>query len=242
MRRQRRVNPLDVAFRDLRELLNATVAYHSKQDPISQDEKIALWHWEIGQPLLEAIEVVSAAGFAVMNERNDRAQFAVPEWDVGIRWKIGTAQFLRVPLHGPYAIKLTRYGTASVRVFTNEFISDVLGDTQTYKLREWAKLAHELGVQIAEAKLTLKEVFGMMKTPGQLNRMIPELAQYLPDLTQKLLAEQMRKSPFPEQWAAYDKSKVERMLVEVARSHLVRGSAMPVHGDDFTWAQKLPHA
>lgn len=239
-----RMAEIDHSIRnELYEVINATTRYHIKQDPISTPEKIAMWEWGIDQELFDALELIKQASYH-LEPYNDRVTFVVPEWGLGIRWYDRQERpFLKLPQTGPHKIKLHKYGSTALREIRGASLFEVLGHGQATKLGEWATTASELGVQCIEAKQTIKAVFDMVKTAGQLRRMVPDLIQYLPDYMQKELANQERKSPFPDPWAEFDKSKVERLLVVLARGHLVKtlaDNSVGVYGDDFTWAQKLP--
>lgn len=240
MRRKRKVGPLPVANKELIRIVNATIGFHVKQDPISPDEKKALWHWTIAPELLAAIELIGQSGYGVYNAHSNTAVFAVPEWGLGIRWAGGP--FLRAPKTGPHKIDHPKFGNVNIREMSEAVIADVLGRPQADRLLEWAKVAIDVSDQCIEAKTTLNKLFTLTKTPGQLKRMVPSLAQYLPEATQALLADQERSSPYPDGWAEFNKSAVDRMLVVVARGHLVKDTASTqfIAGEEFTWAQKLP--
>lgn len=237
-----RMAEVDSSIRnELCEVVNATIRYHIKQDPLSLDEKVAMWHWEIDRELLDAIELMKQCDYRVEHVYVDNVVFVVPEWRLGIRWYNREGRpFLGVPRNGPHKIKLHKHGNALLREISAKSLFDVLGEGQATKLDEWAKTAADVGVQSVEAKHTIRQVFGMIKTAGQLRRMVPDLIQYLPDYMQKDLATQERRSPFPDKWAEYDKARIDRMLVTLARGHLVKSMTDPsvrVYEDAFTWAQ-----
>lgn len=246
MRRRVTADPKDIARVELVKIINKTIAYHVRQDPISEDEKSALWHWSIPKPVLEALELAHEAGYITKQTcRTDKVTFVVPQWKTAVRWYSPTAMpFLLTP-RGIHAMPARRYGSLDVRHIELSELADVLGAEQTDKLFEWACMAKELAIQCAEAKETVTKVFGMVKTVGQLNRMVPEFAQYLPEMQKLLLINQMRKSPYPDGWAEFDKSKIERALVVIARGHLVKtlteGYPSAI-GDNFSWAQAIPNA
>lgn len=245
MRRKQAVDVRALVRNELTGIINKTITYHAKQDPLSDAEKDVMWHREFAKPLTDALELLQQSGYAHdKTGRTDKVVFVVPDWRLGIRWYSHDAHpFLYVPKSGPHAIPTKKYGLTELRDISATSLIDVLGSAQVDKLYEWAKTAIDLGKQCSEARTTVIDIMTMIRTAGQLHRMVPELAQYLPDVQRQMIADQQRKSPYPDLWAGFDKARVDRMLVVLARGHLVKGlieGSRPALGDSFSWAQAIP--
>jgi hypothetical protein len=88
------------------------------------------------------------------------------------------------------------------------------------------------------------EILSMVKTAGQLARMVPDMIPYLSPQAQQEIAGQKRASQLPYEWAAYPRDKVDAAMVTLAKCHLVRGLVddsskhISFGGDNFSWAVK----
>lgn len=106
----------------------------------------------------------------------------------------------------------------------------------------WAQAADTMSKEIALALDVSVELLNMIKTAGQLQRMVPEFENYLTTEHRRAMASQKRSSQLPYEWAAYDRSKVEAAMTTLAKCHLIRGIVKPetehmtFGGDSFSWA------
>ena len=106
---------------------------------------------------------------------------------------------------------------------TQQQIIDILGKEQADDLFQWMKDTAMLYDELHQSRITIKEVFNMAKTAGQIKRMVPDLLQYLPLELRNAYQLQVRSSTLPFEWATYDKDKVERMTLTISKGHLLAG-------------------
>lgn len=117
-----------------------------------------------------------------------------------------------VPLHGIPA------DGDSISV---ERVNQRLGAKKAMALLGWLEQATVLDKEIEAATETVDDILKMVRTAGQLKRMVPELIKHLRPEHQKLLAKQSRTSAVPYEWSAYPRVAVENATNTVAKCLLL---------------------
>ena len=130
---------------------------------------------------------------------------------------------------------LHKFGRDARRWITISEINEAIGRERASAFLEWGHNAGLVSGAHIEALGTIDAIL-QQATVGQIKRMVPEIVQYCTPAQQ--LNEQVRRSPFPEDWASYDKSRVQRLLDALAKGHLVSGlGKVAASGGEFSWAQ-----
>ena len=121
-----------------------------------------------------------------------------------------------------------------------------LGADNTELFYDWLVSTAQLKVELEEAHQTIKDIFEMAKTAGQIKRMVPDLLQYLPIAMRKAYESQIRASSLPFEWAPYPKCRAERMITALNKGHLLSGLAKAGQEnwcadnlDDYMWGQEV---
>lgn len=86
---------------------------------------------------------------------------------------------------------------------------------------DWIELASSLDARIITARQTLRDILNLANTSGQLRRMVPDLAQYLPQRMRESLAEQQRNSQLPPEWTNFDRTQVSSLVETLATCYLL---------------------
>lgn len=121
-------------------------------------------------------------------------------------------------LNRPHAAKTPVFSEATL--YTAWLKAGLDGDRwDTFK--GWMLHTATIQFEFVIAKKVCKDLIAMSGTIGQLNRILPELADYLPTNLQRELREQKRASNAPFEWAPYDKEKVEICKYSLAKAHLM---------------------
>ena len=110
---------------------------------------------------------------------------------------------------------------------TAENMSKVLGADLTDEVISWMKQTAQMREELVVANVALEEIFGMAATAGQIKRMVPDLLQYLPTAQRIAFEEQKRASTVPFEWAPFPKSKVDVMLTQINKGHLLQNMRKP---------------
>jgi hypothetical protein len=231
------------------ETLNHSVSY--LDCPLTEEEMAAVWTAGVPPELIAAHRLLVDNNYVPEGAcYSHRCMFAVPDQNFGVRWEAGSNSeiFFRVPLiNGQYGrnavpiVPTLKSGGNRVRVIKWPQFQQTLPAARCDEMMSWMKAAAEMTIRQDDAVKTVTETVAMLSTAGQVRRMVPELVQYLSSTMQERVMEQQRNSPFPEQWAAFDKARVERLTCELAAGHLFKGMAKRKtyrHGS-FSWAQYL---
>jgi hypothetical protein len=234
--------------KDLCEVLNHTLEY--LDCPLSLDEMSKVWHAGIAPELIAAHDTLAHAGLISPTTGYTRTvSFVLPELQAMVRWNQArdsqqyASAFFKGTIAGPHGAENVNVAGAKRRVVRMEEFNAVLPPARVSEFKGWCIAACAVTERQNVARNAIRDISKMLSTPGQLNRMVPELVQYLPARTRIALADQTRKSPYPPLWAAFDKSRVETMLACLAEGHLCKGMGKrKVWGVDyeFSWAQSLP--
>lgn len=226
----------------LRDVLKNTVAF--LDCPMTDEQMLAVWFDGYPQTVLDAIEVLRDAHFLAEHEGAYAATptFAVRELGVGVKFKLRSdlRLFRSPPIHGRWRIPLVKIGHVNLRNVLWSSFEKVLTTDERKAAIDWVNAAAECTVKHREVKQTIEDVCKMLSTAGQLKRMVPDLVGYLPPNLQQAVMEQKRASPFPEQWASYDKARVDRMLTALAEGHLCKGVNQRDVTGVYSWAEYLP--
>ena len=117
-----------------------------------------------------------------------------------------------------------------------------MGQAKFDEFWNWAMAADAMSREIAVALDVTTELLDMVKTAGQLHRMVPDLLRFVSDDHRQALGDQKRASQVPYEWAAYDRSKVDAALVTLGKCDLVKGlvqeetNGWHFGGEGFSWA------
>jgi hypothetical protein len=116
-----------------------------------------------------------------------------------------------------------------------------MGQARFDELLTWAEAADAMSREVAVALSVVDEILSMVKTAGQLARMVPDMIPYLSPQAQQEISGQKRASQLPYEWAAYPRDKVDAAMITLAKCHLVRGLVddskhISFGGDNFSWA------
>ncbi len=93
--------------------------------------------------------------------------------------------------------------------------------TRFPELHAWMKRMHEMHTLVSEVSRIVYDLQSMANTPGQLVRMVPDLARFITGYARQQLNQQERRSPIPYAWAAYPKENVDRLLNTLAMASLL---------------------
>ena len=125
-----------------------------------------------------------------------------------------------------------------------EYIVTMLGTDKGRELLEWMQMCADMRDGLIEANKTLTDIIDMAATAGQIKRMVPDLLQYLPERQRKAFEEQKRASTIPFEWAPYPKKRVDDMLLQISKGHLLANMGKPRNEeaqveyiDHYTWAR-----
>lgn len=110
---------------------------------------------------------------------------------------------------------------------TSDWIRGKLGAEKADEFFQWMDACSQMEAEIKSARKVVSDLFEMIKTAGQLRRMVPDLFKYMPEEQRKAFDDQKRASSFPFEWAAYPRDAVDRMLTTVLRCHLMQGTIRP---------------
>lgn len=221
--------------------------------PISDEDKGIFWHKGFPDDLLDAYTTLNEHGVGVEYSATTRAiGFVVPGAQgsttcFAVRLCMVEAQrgFFTIThkMMGDWpTTKLKDDQYTQWPVVTEETLIERLGAEPAQKLMEWVRACALMDEEIFNAQQVIEDLFGMIKTAGQLRRMVPDLFQYLPEDAREAFADQKRASSLPFEWAAYDRGKVDRMLGTFHKCHLLRGLEKPSmakasrEDDAFSWS------
>jgi len=240
MSTRNRLNPKEVAqlTSGLYDILTNTTNY--LEIPLTDAEMVAVWEESIATEIKEALVTLHRAGYATTI--HSRCVLCnVPELKMLVRFlnKENASVFLLPPEKGPFKVGRVRTPEGAARAVKLLDFDHVLAKESYAEFLTWASAAASANTRQVEARETINAIIQMLSTAGQLRRMVPELVQYLPRCYQESVAAQMRSSPFPEEWAAYPKDKVDRMLAALAEGHLFHGMGkrdVSRSGNWFSWA------
>jgi hypothetical protein len=231
----------------LHDVLNETIKF--LRCPLTADEMRAVWHTHIPEEIKAAHEMMTA--YKYLNYRHHsgtdpHAIFVIPD----LQWQGRSlcvrlwldqeerqgGEFMDLPTwaEGPHHMPLHKFGADMRRWITVDQIYEAINKERGNEFLKWGHNAGLVSNAHLEAIKTIEEILSMTSTVGQIRRMVPEIVQYCTPKQQAKLNEQQRRSPFPAEWAAYDKSRVQRLLDALAKGHLVSGLGKK---SAFSWAQ-----
>jgi hypothetical protein len=203
---------------------------------------INLWHAKFPPELFEAIDTLKQLGYGT-NTSGENFRIAVEMDGQVFTAMMKTAEIPIGPSGEPklaplkLSAELARnpdmlckikgeVWTANAMPMTPEYIHKHLGSDADAFLA-WMRETAQLRDELHNAAKVIKDVFTMAKTAGQIKRMVPDMLQYLPEELRKACEEQKRSSILPFEWAPYDKSAVDAMILTVSKGHLLTGMGKP---------------
>jgi hypothetical protein len=89
---------------------------------------------------------------------------------------------------------------------------------------QWASTERDFN----DAYDTICKLIDMCSTVGQLKRMVPDIADYLPPEKQLMIRNQQRASSMPYDWATFERSKVDQALNAMAKCYLLPAARLPI--------------
>lgn len=192
--------------------------------PLTDEQMVDVWEVSFPTEIKNAYLTLHASGYS-MNIHCRQVRFYVPDLKMDVSFYQRNRQecFLRPPTSGPWLLHVpTQRGTSIRHMPLIDFKNALVKDTYAEFL-VWCSAAAKCDERQTEARGVIDDIIKMLSTAGQLRRMVPELVQYLPESHRRAIADQLRASPFPVEWAAYPKDKVDRLLAALAEGHLFNG-------------------
>lgn len=244
---------IDGMKRELAALLDCGVRF-TKLD-MTPDELGEFWHRGFPDDLLDAYNVLanhgvgieyhavsSAIGFAIpMSDNTRRAmsvRLALPDGNGGFinltraMSKAHSKVMLVDPANQPEAWPTLTEAECVAR----------MGQAKWDHFWQWAHAADSMSREISNALDVASDLLGMVKTAGQMSRMVPEFERFLSAEHREALGSQKRASQLPYEWAAYDRAKVDAMMITLGKCDLIRGlvgentKGWHFGGEGFSWA------
>src|SRR4051812_26098528 len=238
--------------KELAELLNCGLRFTKLK--MTSEEMGEFWHAGFPDELLDAYSVLAKHGVGIeYHAVSSSVGFALPidsRTAYSLRLSIpgnngGFINYTRGMAKSLPKVSLDAGGTAEdwPVIDSTECIRR-MGQARFDELVAWAEAADAMSREVAIALSVVDEILSMVKTAGQLARMVPDMIPYLSPQAQQEIAGQKRASQLPYEWAAYPRDKVDAAMVTLAKCHLVRGLVddsskhISFGGDNFSWAVK----
>lgn len=231
-------------------LLNCGVRFTKLN--MSSEEMGEFWHKGFPDALMDAYTVLAEHGVGIeYHAVSSSVGFAIPidsTKSMSVRLAItgGNGGFINITrAMAKDWPKVTLDGAGQAEswpvIDTVECIKR-LGQAKFDALWSWALAADQMTREIANALDVSSELLDMVKTAGQLQRMVPDFMRYVTPAAQAALSSQKRASQLPFEWAAYPRDKVDQMLITLGKCDLVKGLVtedtkhMIFGGEQFSWA------
>ncbi len=244
---------IDKMKRELAVLLNCGLRYTKLN--MTNEEMGEFWHAGLPDELLDAYSVLAKHGVGIeYHAVSSSVGFALP-----IDSNTAYTVRLTVPGNNGGFINYTREmaknlpkcsldagGTVAEDWPVIDSIECIrrMGQARFDEFLAWAIAADAMSREVATALSVVDEILGMVKTAGQLARMVPDMVNYLSTEMQQEVASQKRASQLPYEWAAYPRDKVDAAMTTLAKCHLIKGLVgedskhVTFGGDSFSWAVK----
>ena len=220
--------------------------------PLSDESKGIFWHKGFPDDLLDAYVTMNEHGVGVEYSATTRAiGFVTESQEPG---KMLAVRLCMVDQNrGFFTITRKMMDTfPKVRLADDKYTQWPFVDRATLEARlgpedfakfvEWVELAVNMDSELQNAVKVITDIFGMVKTAGQLQRMVPDLFQYLPPAQRGAFENQKHTSTIPFEWTPYPRENVERMIGTLNKCHLLNGMAKAsmktatLDSDAFSWA------
>lgn len=241
---------IEEAKKEIASLLDCGVRFTKLN--MTPEEMGEFWHRGFPDDLLDAYTVLAKHGVGIeYHAVSSSVGFAIPV-------DAGRAMSVRLTIAGGNGgfINLTRSmakdhpkvtldgaGQAEAwPVIDQAECENRMGKAKWEEFWAWAQAADTMSREIANALDVSTELLDMVKTAGQIQRMVPDFLQYLNTDQRVALSSQKRASQLPYEWAAYDRAKVDAALVTLGKCQLVRTLVsdetkhMHFGGDQYSWA------
>lgn len=220
---------------------------------LSPEEIGEFWHRGFPDELLDAYTVLANHGVGIeYHAVSSAVGFAIPV-------DSGRAMSVRLAIPGGNGgfINLTR---AMAKAHAKVVLADAsnqpeawpvidrdecikrLGQQNWDKFWLWAEAADMMSREIANALDVATDLFAMVKTAGQMARMVPEFKRFLSPKHHEALGDQKRASNTPYEWAAYPRDKVDNCLITLGKCDLIKSLVKEdtkdwhFGGEGFSWA------
>lgn len=231
--------------------------------PLSFDEQSEFWHKLFPEDFMGAVRVLAAHKSRVYGEfqsKDAAFHLQLDEKDyytVLFRSNMDDSNFLvPTPLMRESFPKLAynpsdgslSHSAVSAPVLDSIQLAQHIGAEKALAVIDWVVTCDRMDADITDAKLVLADLFEMIKTAGQLKRMVPDLFQYIPLAQREAFDDQKRASTLPFAWAGYDRARIERMIGTLLKCQILSGLVKPrmehaEHGNhNYNWAIKLRNA
>lgn len=201
------------------------LADHQCQVDYSFMDKTAAFHLSLGDDALHEIRFVNHASQRTFFQTTPKMRQAFPPL-------VSRQENERVVRDMPRCPVLNR-----------DNLAEFMGEERATAIFEWSTMCVTMDAEIESAKLAVTDIFAMIKTAGQLKRMVPDLFKYIPDEQRRAFEDQKRASTLPFEWAGYDRSRVDAMIGTLLKCQLLEGITKPrmkdaTHGGEgFNWAK-----
>lgn len=203
--------------------------------PLADTEIVELWQALLDPEYVAAAEVLKAKGIDVgYSLMDDDVTFYVREEQClhSVQFKRIDRVFLK-PC--PTMIRNSPQFTAEIKPgkhsrvdkkFTTSYDQLIihLGRERFQAFRDWMLSCDTMIAEIRNAHTVVGDLFKMIKTSGQLKRMVPDLFRYIPDEQRAAFDDQKRASSYPFEWPGYPRKNVDKMLDTLMKCYLLRGS------------------
>ena len=181
--------------------------------PLEEDEIKLWWGLHFKDPEIpKAFEKIMKSGYSIYCTSNDMEAVFMRALDnvSPMKIKFRVRLLNRVPAERATAVQLGQR-LQDAWPFSLE---------RWYQLVEWMKTVAQINAEFCNAYVVSSFVIEKCNTAGQINRALPELAQYLTGDARDALREQKRASNMPYEWAAYDKDKVMKASLALTKANL----------------------
>lgn len=242
---------MEAIKKDVGELLDAGIRFTRLS--MTPEEMGEFWHKGFPDELLDAYSVLATHGVGIeYHAVSSAVGFAIPidslrAMSVRLAIPGGNGGFINLTRSmakdHPKVMLMDAGGVAEPwpAISQDECVKR-MGKAKFDEFWEWSMAADKMSREIAVALDVSTELLDMVKTAGQLQRMVPEMLRFLKPEHRAALEGQKRASQVPYEWAAYDRAKVDAALVTMGKCDLVKGlvaedtSGWHFGGEGFSWA------
>jgi hypothetical protein len=206
--------------KDINKLLGRIITAHAS--PLSPSQTSDFWNHSLPREYYEAYLLLEKQGFNINSLTHySQAMWIRVEGDRFIKY-MSITNFDQQMMIVPDSMRQRlRMDDKRERYAPSPDILEKACPIPYSEFLEWAVNSAKIVEQHNTALDTANQLIDMCSTVGQLRRMVPDLADYLPRDKQDILRNQSRASSLPHDWAAFDRACVDIMLTAMARNHLL---------------------
>lgn len=237
--------------KEIAELLDCGVRF-TKLD-MSPEEMGEFWHRGFPDDLLDAYTILANHGVGIeYHAVSSAVGFAVPidsNRAMSVRLAIpgGNGGFINLTRamakdHAKVTLADAANQPESWPAISQEECVKRMGQAKWDHFWQWASAADTMSREIANALDVATDLLGMVKTAGQMSRMVPDFLRFLSPKAREALSDQKRASQLPYEWAAYDRAKVDAAMITLGKCDLIKSlvaedtKGWHFGGEGFSWA------